>query len=86
MTSYLVHLLASLLAWLVGLLPSYSGLPAQVTASVGTLSANMKGLDCIIPVATYKAQFAIVAAIAFALLMFRFFAWAFRWKVTKESA
>lgn len=85
MVDYIIHFAYIIVAWVLSLLPAYDGLPSGITSGASTIAGYMKGLDCIVPVATYQAQFAIIAGIALALLGFRFFAWLFKWRVSQHG-
>lgn len=81
MASTLLTTIRDIIQWFIDLLPTYSGLPSGITSAITTISGGMKGFECIVPVSTYQTQFAIIVAIAGALLGFRFFAWVFKWRV-----
>jgi len=63
--------------WLIGLFPTYTGLPTTITNALTWLGGTGAGMACVVPIDTYRAQILIIMYTAGILLLIRFFAWLF---------
>jgi len=71
----------TVIQWILGLLPAYTGLPNQITSALAWIGGTGAGISCIVPVDTYRAQILIIMYTAGILLLVRFFAWIFNRKM-----
>jgi len=76
-TTGLINLGYTIISWILGLLPEYTGLPTGLQNALTWIGGTGAGLNCIVPVDTYRAQILIIMYTALILLTVRFFAWLF---------
>jgi len=79
-TDGFLNLVLTIVTWIISWFPAYTGLPSGMTSSMSWITSKVGGVGCILPTDTYVTQFLIIIAVAAGLLMFRFFAWLFKWK------
>jgi len=78
----------SILVWyfglILGLLPSYSGLPSGMETAMDTIAGYASQVGDILPTGTLWTIIKAMIVIELGILVFNFVAWIFHWKQAKS--
>jgi len=82
-TDGLISLPLAVLSFLIGLLPSYSGLPTGMASAIDTIASYMWAIGDLLPTDTIWIIVLLVFAIEIVIMAFNTVAWLLHWKQVK---
>jgi len=80
-TDVLLSIFTYIASFIVSLLPAYTGLPAQVESALAWMIGLMNDIGGFIPLGTFLTILKLTIAIELGIMVFRFFAWLFKWNI-----